>query len=67
MTTITNTFNRYLASVNTSTVTGVLGAAVAAGTDVIVTGLIVCNTHATQAVKVDIKIDRSGTTFYLIK
>ena len=67
MTTVTNNFNRYLASVTSATTTGVLPTAVASGTDIVVTGLVVCNTHATNPVSVNIKIDKSGTQYYILK
>lgn len=65
MTTVTNTFNRYLKS-GVTTATNVLTGAVASGVDMVVTGLIVANTAATD-IYVSIAITNGATTCYLIK
>ena len=66
MVTVTNTFERFFAkatNISTASVTG----AIAAGTDIIVTGLIVANTHASLAIGVNVYINDGSADYYLIK
>ncbi len=65
MTTVTNTFNRYLKT-GVTTAANVLPGVVTSGVDMVVTGLIVANTTGADAF-VSIAITNGATTCYLIK
>lgn len=71
MATVTNQFNRYVKSVNNSTITGLIGGSgVPSNTDMSVMGLAVSNTYDSPtdvAITIDAVVKVSGTEYYLIK
>lgn len=66
MVTVTNTFERFFSRATNTSTTSVTGT-ISAGTDMVITGLIVANTHATLAIGVNVYINNGAADYYLIK
>lgn len=71
MATVTNQFNRYVKSVNSTTNTGIIGSSgVPSNTDMTVMGLVVTNTYDSPTntpITVDVIMRVNNVNYYLIK